>query len=101
MLAHDDTALAHPSPSPADCDEPAVYGHGATHSEGPISSRLSRPSRFRRAAAADSAMSISAPVSGAYWIYLGSGPRREGDLASHVARLGGAPVINIDTKVGG
>ena len=46
-------------------------------------------------------MAISAPVSGAYWLYLGSGPRREGDLASHVARLGGAPVVNIDTKVGG
>ena len=66
--------------------------------DGFISSRLVRPSAYRRTL---EPMAIAAPSSGAFWLYLGSGPRRDGDLASQMAALGGAPVVNIDIKVGG
>ena len=71
---------------------------GRAPHDGHISSRLSRPSLYRPAAPP---LAIAVPTSGSYWLYIGSGPRRDGDLASQMAALGGAPVVNIDIKVGG
>ena len=36
-----------------------------------------------------------------YFLYLGSGPAREGDVSSHLKELDGWPIICIDLKVGG
>ena len=45
--------------------------------DGRISSRLSRSSFYRPAAPP---LAIAVPTSGSYWLYIGSGPRRDGDL---------------------
>ena len=91
-----DERLAAVDGSDSDSDSPRAGVAGAAHNEGRISSRLTRPSHYRSAP-----LSVAAPATGAFWLYIGSGPRREGDMASHMSSLGGAPVVNIDTRVGG
>ena len=81
----------------SDCDQP--------ERDELVSSRLDRkrrrqPDRFDPSPAVTSA-APNTPVDGAFWLYLGSGPEREGDLATHMGLLGGAPVVNVDLKVGG
>ena len=66
--------------------------------EGLISSRLDRarnpPDRFAYAATIPTPTSI-------FFLYIGSGASRDGDLQSEMKKLGGPIVVNIDLKVGG
>ena len=83
----------------------ALSDSGGSDQGGLVSSRLNRkrrrqPDRLDPSPPVTSA-APNTPVDGAFWLYLGSGPEREGDLASHMGSLGGAPVVNIDIKVGG
>ena len=71
---------------------------GTIEEEGLISSRLDRvrnpPDRFAYA------VTIPTPTS-AFFLYIGSGAPRDGDLQSEMKKLGGPIVVNIDLKVGG
>ena len=69
--------------------------------EGPISSRLGVDRPPRRRPDRYVGTILVAPPTDAYFLYLGSGPAREGDLSSQLERIGGFPIINVDIKIGG
>ena len=48
-----------------------------------------------------SASIVPPSVEGDFFLYIGSGAERDGDLKSEMVKLGGYPIINIDIKVGG
>ena len=90
--AGDGVAIGGDSMSPAHSGRPSL-----------ISSRLDRtrrhpPERFVPAMGA-----ALTPLGTPYFLYIGSGPRREGDLQSHVESVseGRVSVINVDIAIGG
>ena len=101
-----DEISGHPDPA-------SRPGDGAA-AEGPISSRLQgrprRPvDRFAYGVSQEhvcqpcdpAAPIIDVPESGGYYMYIGAGPARDGDVASHLRALGGSPILCIDHKRGG
>ena len=75
-----------------------------------ISQRLSRASRGRRALHNVSSFALDlesrakiVPPTGTagFYLYLGSGPSRDGDVKAHLEALGGMPIVTVDTKMGG
>ena len=90
-------------------------GPDAATEDGFISSRLDRSRRrpVQRLAfeahmpnadaprADENSPMIPVPESGGYYMYIGAGPARDGDVASHLKELGGSPIICIDIKRGG
>ena len=87
---------------------------------GPPSARLNRnrqpvrrvqvdftPGRYNVSNATRAAMTIitllaaAVPQTGGYYMYLGSGAPREGDVSSHLQRLGAHPIVLVDLQVGG
>ena len=46
-------------------------------------------------------IAAAVPQTGPYYMYIGSGAPREGDVASHLSRLRAHPIVMIDLQVGG
>ena len=44
---------------------------------------------------------VPVPVNHKYFLYVGSGPAREGVVSSQLKKLNGWPIICIDLKIGG
>ena len=75
-----------------------------------ISQRLSRirtqrvlhDATFAAVVASEFAPAIEVPESkNGFYMYIGSGPHREGDLESELKRIGGLPMLSIDLKISG
>ena len=70
-----------------------------------ISQRLSRANRGVRTHHNVASFALDRELltvpSGDYYLYVGSGPPRDGDVNWHLERLGGLPMVPIDIKVGG
>ena len=95
-------------------DVPGCRPRGGAAVDGPISSRLHgrnrRPvDRFAYGVAQQRTCQpcdpagpmIDVPELGGYYMYIGAGPARDGDVTSHLRTLGGSPMVCIDHKRGG
>ena len=90
--------------------EGAVLETEATPDDRRISQRLTRVrtqrvlhnATFAAVVASEFSPSIEVPKSSCgYYLYIGSGPARDGDVASQLKLLGGLPLVAIDYKIGG